>query len=178
MSVKIYNAWEWKGSYDDLIKWFNSVKNNQYLNDGLNLIRTCNKKDDEDKWQYEKRIYKEIIDTKLSNERNFLDIDLSAVVIQHLHKIVVCWFGLNDRVFPSVKKEIDKKFKYFGWWDNTDPEEDVSEEEWKYRGDWFEEVFEKYDSTVYSDLGLFYDFSSESLIFKICDQVAREKYIA
>lgn len=177
MSTKIYNAWEWNESLDDLIKWFNSIKLNQYFQDCLNLVRKTRPHDDEDRWKYERRIYKELLDAKNSDEKSFLDVDLSCVVIQHSNKIVVCFFGLSDYVFPTVQKEIYSKFKYFGWWDNSDPQEGISEEEWNYRKDWYDEVFAKYESETYSEIGLCYEFSSKTMMFKVCDQVAKEKHV-
>ena len=176
MSTTIYNAWEWLGTFDDLVKWFNNTKNTTWYQDSKNLIEKFNPNQDEDRWTFERRIIKELEDAKRSSEKSFFDVDMSAVVIQHKDKIVVCFFGLNEHIFPITVKEINSKFRYFGWWNNTDPEEGISEEEWDYRGEWFEEVFEKYESEVYAEIGLTYEFSTSTMIFKLCNEVAYKKY--
>jgi len=175
MSTKIYNAWEWNDTFDELIRLFNSIRHNEYIQDCLNLVRKIDVSE-RDRYSHERRIYKYLLEAKNNDQKDFFDVDLSAIVIQHENKIVVCFFGLNEFTFPMMYAKINSKFKYFGWWDNSDLEEGVSEEEWEYRGKWYESVFEKYQSEIFSELGLTYEFFSKSILFKVCDQVAQEKF--
>lgn len=176
MSTAIYDAWKWGKGYDDLILFLNDL-NKVYIEDCKEFINKCTPDLPElDRWEFEKYILDKIDDGNKSIERGMpFDIDTSIMVYQHDGKIVLHFFNLNSYKYPKTREVIEKNLKFYGWWNNVDPDENCSEEEWNEREKFFEGMFEKYKSDVPSDCGLVYDFYDSLKIFEVVEEIARER---
>jgi hypothetical protein len=75
----------------------------------------------------------------------------SVVVIPHKKKMILIPFGLSK----EINKHLDKKFKQYGYWNNTDRPDDVSNKEWKAR----EKFYDGLDSRghTFAHFGFSYD---------------------
>ena len=176
MSCTIYDAWEFNGYHDELIKFLNTLRKS-YLKDCKKYINSLTPDLPElDKYEYERYVLKKIDEGFRSNEKGFpYDIDASAVIFEFNNKTIIYFFNLNDHIYVETKKEIKNKLKYFGWWDNTDPDEDCTEEEWHERENFYENLFESFDSDTPADCGLVYEFYRELEIFQVVCDIARER---
>ena len=162
MSTKIYYAWRWNKGYDELLKWLNKLLSEDYTLDGINFIaKGLHNITKENKFQKISELMKIIPAARISpNKGEPFDIDLSCVVYQNEGDIVIQFFGLSEYKFPNVYKQL-YSLPSFDYWNNTDPEEGISEEEWEYRSEWFDRLFDKFDSDTPSKCGLVYVFNND-----------------
>ena len=169
MSTKIYYAYEWAENPQLLIKFLGKlrcayiVECTNYLTKIITL-------------QSLETIEKECIcldyflhDEIKSGQWSPFNIDASIVVYFHKNKIILQLFGFE--LFGNIIKIFNKRMKYYGYWDNTDRDENCSEEDWNNREDFFDSLYKK--SSYPSDVGLMYTLSTKSTLSRICRIVKR-----
>jgi len=166
MSTKIYYAWRWNKSYDELILWLNDLTED-YIQDSINFIsKNLDGITKENKYKKIHELLNLIQKSKISqNAGEPFDINLSCVVYQNQEDIVLHFFGLNEYKFPIIDKKLNT-LQYFGYWNNADAEQGMSEEEWEYRNNWYEQLFDKFKSYIPSKCGLVYSFDND---FKVAE---------
>ena len=176
MSMKIYDAWKFNGSHNDLIKFIGSLRK-LYLEDCKVYIDSITPDLPElDRYEYIRHIQKKINEGINSVERGYpYDIDASGVVLEFDGKIVIYFFNLNEHQYPKTWKKIREELEFFGYWDNVDPDENCSEDEWNERKEFFNNLFEEYESYVPSDCGLIFEFYRQLEIFSVVDKIARKR---
>lgn len=76
-------------------------------------------------------------------------------------------FGKNY----DLLTQFSDKFKYYGYWDNTDEDENCSEEEWSERGAIWEELV---GYSAMKNYGFYFSIIDEGDVFHIVDKSFRE----
>ena len=92
-----------------------------------------------------------------------LNFDASMVLIEHKDTLCIQFFGFNYSFFNDFFENLIKSNTIADWHfqDQTDPPDDVSEEEWAERGSFWDEVFDGYDSSA--EIGFCHDFFGRAL---------------
>ena len=185
MSTKIYYAWEWKSDVDSLIKFFQKFKKAYIVEVTRSCITFKNwifKKLREDREPIFVEAYGEKIDD-LELARFFRkqiqigfnspeNISFSAVVYFQDNKIIVNFFGIES--FKKLYKLVDNypQFKYYGYWNNVDQDENATEEEWEEREVFYDKLFNKYWKPI--DVGLVYEFNDIYILQNIAKRVLKK----
>jgi len=185
MSTKIYDAYKYSGTPDELMKWLFKFRQ-KYKDESIKELYPF--------FISASEYFKSIsIPTELSlcfeNPLNYLstsrgikmiirkglneplNIDASVVVYFHKRIIVVQFFGL-DFGFRKLRECINrsKKFVDFSYWDNTDSLDEISDEEWDARKKFYDSLTEKYYS--FNSVGLTYELSNTETILSICKGIS------
>lgn len=93
---------------------------------------------------FEKRVKEAKLDGRINP---FYDMDCQIVLFPIEDKILMTIYTAQHSFKEIIKKHPDVEF--YGYWDNTDPQEDCSEEEWEQRGkDWHEAMGETWIPSV------------------------------
>lgn len=153
MSTKIYDAYEYRGKnidtlMADLKRMRAAIWEETVSHVGKHSSAT------EQYYALGERIQDEM----RSHERSWLNCLTSAVVYPYRGRLFVQFFGLTDRmVFEDGLKFVSKKlFKEFSYWNNTDSEDGVSDNDWRARGKLWDRILG--DLAVPSIAGLSYEF--------------------
>lgn len=184
MSTKIYDAYLYDKSEDDLILELNAIRDAymEYLKADI--------KKDPNKWM---RMGAEEVDRKkvpegsslsracryiefgmhVQERGNPLDVSGCVVVVKHQGKIVLWFFpGWRFEQFAKQNEILQRIRKNEYWWlDSADCEWDTEEEEAAYdkRGDFWHSAFERFHTWVPSRMGLVYEFFTHEDIFRVGD---------
>lgn len=79
---------------------------------------------------------------KRGKERfGFLQRYSGAVTIYSYNGSVFFTHFFDGHIWDEYVKKHKPAIEYFGYWDNTDPDEEVSEEEWEYRKEVWDNIF-------------------------------------
>lgn len=175
MSTKIYNANLWLGDPESLMGFLNATRS-IFIEEGVKHIKGWG---DEKLKEYTKVFHTDLDSTHFNlynllrkeikkGEDTPFNFQASVVVYFHKGKICIIPFGIN--IFPELKKSFDQnpKIKFYGYWDNTDQDEDCSEEEWSERRSFFDGFFDEF--TSFDSMGLCYDLSNNESLFRIVYQ--------
>jgi len=189
MSTKIYDAYKYSGTPEELMKWLIKFKKKYedlaveelrplFINQSKYLEKHpkveepyCLFKDPLNYFSTSRGV--ELIIRKKLNEP--LNIDTSVVVYFHNGLTVVQFFGLDFgfRVYSKKLKEgiiRSKKFIDFSYWNNTDRPDDVSDKEWDERRKFYDSLTEKYH--FFNSIGLVYELSNTESILDICRRIS------
>lgn len=163
MSTKIYDAYEYtgRGGIDALMSHLREMR--ALIWEEVVTHVGKHSPADEPYYKLGERIQAEM----RSGERSWLNCQTSAVVYPYRGRLFVQFFGLDDRmVFEDGTKFIDKtRFKDMSYWNNTDPEDGVSDEDWEARGKLWDDILG--DDAVPSIAGLSYDFVGSGDYFRL-----------
>ncbi len=170
MSTKIYEGHLWLGSPQELMEFLFSIRE-QYITDATKYLLNW----DHDKIiEYANRYYEDrkpfylpifLRDEIRRGENTPFNFDASIMVYFGKNKTSIIPFGLH--MFPETEKLFKghSQVKFYGYWDNVDPDESCSEEEWNERKVFYDEIFDRFFS--FSTAGLSYELSNQEGIFKI-----------
>ena len=175
MSTKIYYAFRWKADMPALLKFLNELRA-AYITEATELVKllypgiqeNIEEKSPFPEYDLERYLFKQI---NLSHN-DLGNIDASVCVYFFEDKIITHLFGI-DRPFKSLYKMFvdNPNFQYYGYWNNSDREEEVSEEEWDERARIYDSIFE--ENGIPNQVGLVYELSSRANISKIARQVVK-----
>jgi len=137
MSIKIYNGWRFKGTMPELMQAIQPLKAECFDNAVANLLRIFERQPEDSLWAYQTRLMKDG-----GKEQLKIDIGTDATLVVYplgvdvqLLQVFMGHRG-NDPIFDKFA-ESDERFEFYGYWDNTDPDEETTEEEWsKRKEDW------------------------------------------
>lgn len=143
-----------------------SVEENEYTYESLGSVNALFHSYREAQTRYDEIQRSQVRDSEI-------DLDCNAVFIPSFDKTLVLFYAEKE-VFTKIW-ETEKEVNYYGYWNNVDREEGVSEEEWKKRGSEWEEALGKSGVPVNAGLiaeyskGLpsLYNVSREEIIQKI-----------
>lgn len=170
MSTKIYDGHLWLGTADELMPFLDNLRE-IYVNEATDIL-SRHSLDDLKKLLKSKECMKvyDVLDLieKIIAEGACIDInfDASIMVYFHQNKISVIPFGLNTLPKTQSAFNSDSRMKYYGYWNNTDPDEECSEKEWSERKYFYGTMFDDKHS-LYSSTGLVYELSSHENLFMI-----------
>lgn len=171
MSTKIYGAKLWSGTTEELMEFLLSLRN-LYREEVTDILFDAG---EEKLKKYAERFHKDqdrrydlyqmLLSEIRKQERTPFNFDASIVVYFRDGKTVLVPFGI-DAVLPRTKAlfESDQRLKDFAYWNNTDPDETCTEEEWEYRGTFFDELFG--DWSNFGTMGLVYELSNNETLFR------------
>lgn len=174
MSTKIYNAHLWLGTAEELADFCLGLRK-QYISDA---VQHLSRWDEAGLRKYSRETYEKeddyfflpilLRDEIRKGENTPFNFDASVVAYFHSGKIVAIPFGL--RMFPQTEAmfKSNPKMKFYGYWNNSDPDEDCSEEEWNEREEFFETLFDG-EFFHFGSLGFAYELSNQETLWKICD---------
>lgn len=185
MSTKVFNAFRYEGTIEELMKYLPLIKE-KHIQTSANMLFRC--KDfrisrEEANWLANDEIVAlkdlSLLSHFLQQEarrcdNNFLNYDASAVVYFYKEKIYVQFFGLERDILHFVQD--DDKFTSF-WWENQTGElpDDCTEEEYEERGEIWNEILG--ESGIPSEIGLIYEFYnwwiSHLIVTKFYDKVRK-----
>jgi hypothetical protein len=170
MSTKIYDGHLWLGTAEELMGFLFSIRE-QYVLDATKYLLN---------WDYDKIVA--YAQNFYSNQQSFylpmllrdevrkgedtpFNFDASIMVYFGGEKTGIIPFGL--RMFPETEKlfKSHPKIKFYGYWDNVDPDESCSEKEFNERKEFYDKIFEK--SYSFNTVGLTYELSNQESIFNI-----------
>lgn len=161
MSTKIYNAYEWTGTPDELLAYFLDLRL-KYLQSvvqyfaSLPLLDRYYKEAMADEkhgkikaeMSFEKDLQKEM----LKGLKDPMDVGATASVYFHLGRVYVQFFGLDE--IPrwagyaskstdgiDIVKIEDRRLKDFHYQNQTDHDEEINESEWEEREKVWDEIF-------------------------------------
>jgi hypothetical protein len=189
MSYRVFNAYVYDKTDDELIEELNSIRK-----DYIEFAKKAVKKDP--KWfidfgdhmykRWAKRgdrlldkairvIEKGMYDMQRGNPADFSG---DCVVVRHQKKIVL-WFFPGYRFDDFMKQnEIIKRLKKndFSYMDGADCEFDSKQEEkdWNKRGKFWDSVFDKYKTSIASNIGLTYEFFRHDDIWDVAYDLYQE----
>ena len=190
MSTRIFDAYLYDKSEDELILELNTVKDqfHEYLENDI--------RKDPNKWMrwgtymvdhdsvdpaehLLKRALRYIKAGLYTQERgNPLDIAGDCVVVKHAGKIILWLFpGFRFEQFAKENEILRRIMKNEYWYDDSgDCEWDSSEEEAAYakRGEFWRSAFEHYQTYVPSRMGLGYEFFAHNDAFELADLLCTE----
>lgn len=177
MSTKIYNAYLWAGTIEELINFFHVIRQ-EYIKQAVeHLIKFHKWFDAKEKEEKEKQngyfnlqFYLQAQIRKGLNEPD--NIDASMMVYFHQNKIAFQTFGLELFIEKQIgQKDFERplrnmvenhpKTKFYGYWNNVDPDESCSDEEWVERENFWDFL------EVPSTSGLVYELSNSDTLWRI-----------
>lgn len=170
MSTKIYEGHLWLGTAEELMEFLFSIRE-QYIVDATKYLFNW----EQDKIiAYAQKFYNNqhsfylpmlLRDEIRKGEDTPFNFDASIMVYFGSEKTSIIPFGL--RMFPDTERAFknNPKVKFYGYWDNVDPDESCPEEEWNERKEFYDKIFERFYS--FSTAGLSYELSNQESIFKI-----------
>jgi len=172
MSTKIYNAYLWSGSAPELMEFLKELRQKYIEVASEHLVKFQGSIEDaRTQWKTKDQFFTISLylqDRIHSNVNEPTNIEASAAVYFRGEKIAIQFFGLEsfylDRKRPL--QEIIKnhpKLEECEYWNNVDTPEELTEEEWDARRDFWDFL------NVPSEDGLIYEFSSRNTIWEICD---------
>ena len=182
MSFRVMDAFIYDKSEDELIVELNSIRK-----DYIEFAKDYIKKNATHLMQFGKSYFKrfakpddinlEIAIRTVGKGSNSLergmpsDFSGNCVIVKHKKKIVL-WF-FTGFIFDQFKRKnpvYKRIFKNeYGYCDSGDCEFETKEEkrDWKKRGNFWHEVFDKYDTSIPANVGLSYEFFRHDDIFEL-----------
>jgi len=142
MSTKIYNGWRFKGTMPELMEAIKPLRS-ECLNRAVdNLLRIFENREEDNLWGFQTKLMTSDSRKQINQFEEDVGIDATLVVypIDIHFQLLQVFIGHrgNDPIFDKLA-ENDDRFEYYGYWNNTDPEEGISEEDWNQREkDWDE----------------------------------------
>jgi len=181
MSTKIYNAHLWNGTAEELADFMMELRK-QYIEDAVQILSKWNESElkeyarkiysrDDDKYFFLPILLREVI---IKGENTPFNFDASTVVYFHMGKMAVIPFGLSMFENTNTMFKSHQKMKFYGYWNNVDPDELCSDEEWKEREEFFDTLFDG-EFSHFGSLGFAYEFSNQETLWKICDKYREVK---
>lgn len=177
MSTKIYNAYIWNDTVEELMSFLKDLRKSYIQEASLHLVSFSNYlKHKEEEYKSEGKYFslstyiRSCINSGLNEPDN---IEASAAVYFNQGKIAVQFFGFevfyrdDKRPMMEIIKNHPKLMEY-EYWDNVDEPEDIAEDQWEER-----KLFWDFLQVPNED-GLIYEFSSRNTIWAIL-QIYREK---
>jgi hypothetical protein len=173
MSTKIYTGYLWQGTIEEFTEFLNELRE-KYIEEAVTHLVFSNKWFEEKEKEYKDAgkyfslsLYlQKQIDTGLNDPDN---MEASVVAYFRDGKIAFTTHGLGlfyrDKHRPLQKFITEhSKVKFYGYWNNVDPDENCSDEEWEER-----ELFWDF-LDVPSECGLVWELSANPTIWKIVTQ--------
>lgn len=170
MSTKIYNAYIWDGTVEELVLFLKDLRQHYIEEGSLHMIQFSDFfKNLEEEYKKEGKYFhlssylRERISVGLNDPDN---LDASAVVYFQDGKIAVQFFGLElfyrdgKRPLADLIKN-NSKLQEYEYWDNVDQPEELSEDQWEER-----KAFWDFINVPVED-GLSYEFSTRGTLFEI-----------
>jgi hypothetical protein len=201
MSTKIYYAWEWKSGIKDLLVFFQRLKKAYITESVWRLKKYCNGllkrlKSADPRFEDKKNRSFELAyflpdpgfeDEKISSfelayflrqqiqagKNEPINVSFSAVIYFQDNKIIVQFFGIESYKRLDDLVSNYPEFSYYGYWDNTDPDEECSDKEWEEREVFYDKLFERYPKPI--DVGLIYEFNDIFTLEKIAKRILNRK---
>jgi len=178
LSTKIYDAHLWQGTADELAISMHELRK-QYIEEAA---KELSKWSEDELKEYSKKRHNFVEDQYFylpfllrdeirKGENTPFNFDASVVVYFYKGKIVAIPFGLTMFKELETAFRSNPKMKFYGYWDNVEPDEDCSEEEWEERKEFFDGLFD--DSAEFyhfGSLGFTYELSNQETLWKICDK--------
>ena len=165
--MKILNAYKYIGDYDSLLCDMKDIKKkyHDYIVSSY-IPSLCSENTD-----YHKLVMN-LFNSSYGNEIEYsdamYDISLDSEII-HFDNIyvVIFFYGLRD-IFDSLKIEENKMFSNFSYVNNCDKPEDISENEWDKRSNFYHNLIDFYGSGKPIDWGLSYNISCDGNPYESC----------
>jgi hypothetical protein len=176
MSTKIYDAYEWKGSIEELMPVLIDYRNTyqtelrEHLYDSPFVLKLL--KEYGVDFELEKNIVKELTEATRSMERHPFAFEASVVVLLHKGRIFVKKFGFGGWFKPTELEH--EKLVDFHYQNQVDTPDDVSYEEFEERGRVWDEILGS--RGVIGKVGLSYDFFEEYDIWDVAVSIGSEHY--
>ncbi len=173
--MKIYEAHLWQGTAEELADFMHELRK-KYIEE---VIAHLSKWNENEIKKYSNEVYHKEEDSYFylpillrdeirKGENSPFNFDASVVVYFYQRKIVAVPFGFNMFKELNTMFRSNPKMKFFGYWNNSDPDENCSEEEWAEREKFFEGLFEG-EFYHFGSLGFTYELSNQETLWKICD---------
>lgn len=200
MSIKIYDAYEYSGTLEELMAWLHEFRKlyekiaveelyplllaeesmakfdpDRYKNMGYRSLRRI----------AERELFKDITNYFNTMEglqafiecglNEALNINASVVVYCFRGKTVVHFFGLDFGFRKHTLKLRDhiyneEKLSDYSFWNNTDEPEGMGKEEWEERAKFYYDLME--DHSFHNSVGLSYELSNTESLMYICKAIA------
>lgn len=186
--IDIDNAYLFNGTYDELINYLKSIKDNYYYDafehvknayPNGNFFNTCSCEDVE----YEKsrsymdKLYEQLMYGYNENNEYYGFVNFYCCVYFNKGKTLIIFFGDSVNIRNAVRNAIiDNKLKMFLWRKDTQVPRWFTTSEWKERGDIYHSLFD--DGSSYDDKGFTYSFLKgglDSFCFELVNRYV--KYI-
>ena len=153
MSTRIYDAYEYHGTIHELMKDLFKLRK-QWEDKSIKYLDEIYGASLRNKTISASKFREDCEDCKRTNERNPLNIDVSAMIYFYKERIFVKFFGQGP-IFLNIPKS---RFTDFSYWDNTDGPEDMSYAEFSKRG----KIWDKIVPGTFSYTGLSFDFNGQN----------------
>lgn len=177
MSTKIYNAYLWDGTVEELMSFLKELRKKYAEEATLHLVQFSGwLKHKEEEYKSEGKYFslsiylRSCINAGLNEPDN---LDSSAAVYFHRGKIALQFFGFElfyrDGKRPMMELlRSEPKLIEYDFWNNVDQPEELTEEQWDDRKDFWDFL------QVPCEDGLIYEFSSRNTLWEIISNY-REK---
>ena len=155
MSTKIYDGHKFNGTMVDFMEAVKPLKEACMNRAVTNLLRLFERSELDSLWKYQT----EMMDLKVKKQmEEAIGLDASLVVFPLYANVqlLIPFIGHRggDPVFDKFV-EADDRFEFYGYWDNTDPDEDITEDQWaKRKSGWDKALIGEGLSGVPSENGL------------------------
>jgi hypothetical protein len=200
MSTKIYNAYTYSGTLEELMEWLLEYRKlyervaakelyplmqaeellaerdpDRYKNISYRSLRGIGERElfkDLRNWMHTMEAIEAFIASGLNEP---LNINASVVVYAFKGKTVVHFFGLDFGLRKYTKELQDfisnnKKFSDYSFWNNTDEPEGMTREEWEKRGEFYYDLTKEH--SFHNSVGLVYELSNTESLIYICQAIA------
>lgn len=175
MSTKIYDAYLWNGTIEELMDFLRKFKNALIIEASNYLFSISNEIEDKLQKRNAKRmlqndreVYIEDILFEASQDVHYNPLDTSGCVVVYFNqgRIAVQFFGINKpslKPYQKLGKIIENfpKLKNYEYWNNVDIPDNISREEWEERAKFWEFL------DIPAENGLVYDMQSMNFISKV-----------